>query len=170
MSLRCSLALTIAVAVALPMAAGFGPIGTAPAAPIGTPAGRLELAAGIHDRVVPDSVASDRSTWRAAGEPIDQAPTLVIPTDEIVRWGRCPPWPQGPVVLLADGGVIAGRIATLGDQICVVESASLGRLELPAAAIRGPDQLAGRHAGGRDGQGARLDRSRRRPRVRSWLV
>ena len=106
------------------------------------PQQRLELTAADHDDVVPETVGAERSTWRIANRPTAVAEgaastPLEIPTREIVRWGEWPPWPTGPVVLLIDGGVIAGRIESAAEQTIVIQSVSLGRLELPAAAVLG---------------------------------
>ena len=101
------------------------------------PAWRLELATGPHEGVVPVSVDRDRSTWQAAAGQPDPGSLAEVSTSKIVRWGRCPPWPQGPMVLLADGGLIAGHIETLDANTCVITSTTFGRIELPAAAVRG---------------------------------
>jgi hypothetical protein len=101
------------------------------------PAWRLELATGPHEGVVPVSVDRDRSTWQAAAGQPDPGSLAEVSTSEIVRWGRCPPWPQGPMVLLADGGLIAGHIETLDANTCVITSTTFGRIELPAVAVRG---------------------------------
>ncbi len=101
------------------------------------PAWRLELATGPHEGVVPVSVDRDRSTWQAAAGQPDPGSLAEVCTSEIVRWGRCPPWPQGPMVLLADGGLIAGHIETLDADTCVITSTTFGRIELPAVAVRG---------------------------------
>jgi len=101
------------------------------------PAWRLELATGPQEGLVPVSVDRDRSTWQAAASRPVLGSLVEVSTSEIVRWGRCPPWPQGPMVLFADGGLIAGQIETLDANICVIRSTILGRLNLPAAAVRG---------------------------------
>jgi hypothetical protein len=101
------------------------------------PAWRLELATGPHEGVVPVSVDRDRSTWQAAAGQPDPGSLAEVSTSKIVRWGRCPPWPQGPMVLLADGGLIAGHIETLDANTCVITSTTFGRIELPAVAVRG---------------------------------
>lgn len=101
------------------------------------PAWRLELATGPHEGVVPVSVDRDRSTWQAAAGQPRPGSLAEVSTSEIVRWGRCPPWPQGPMVLLADGGLIAGHIETLDANTCVITSTTFGRIELPAVAVRG---------------------------------
>lgn len=97
---------------------------------------RLELAGGSHDGVVPLAIAADRSRWRPAGS-TDPAAVVEVPTPDVVRWGTVPPWPSGSLVLLRDGGVLAGRIESADEKTVVVVSAALGRLVLPADAVRG---------------------------------
>jgi len=101
---------------------------------------RLELAAGRHEGVRPERIAADVSTWLPRAEPADgrdeQRAAITVPTREIVSWGRCPPWPVGPMVLLADGGVIAGRIVRADGETVAVASNLLGRIVLPAGGVR----------------------------------
>jgi len=95
-------------------------------------AGRLEWAAGCDEEVVAERIDRERSTWRRAGAaPIDRA------TRDVVRWGECPPWPVGPTVLLADGGVIAGTIEAADAARVAIRSACLGRIDLPARLVTG---------------------------------
>jgi hypothetical protein len=93
---------------------------------------RLELVTGSVDGGVLEGLSKARCAWRGAdGRRLD------VPTDSVVAWGRCPPWPQEPMVLLVGGGVIAGTIEAIDASTAVVRSAALGRLELPAAAVAG---------------------------------
>lgn len=98
---------------------------------------RLELADQVHDGVVPLTITADRSNWRTERGGDGQAAAFDVATSHIVRWGRCPPWPAGPIVLLADGGTIAGRIESADERTVVVASPTLGRIAVPAAAVRG---------------------------------
>lgn len=50
---------------------------------------------------------------------------------------RLPPYPLGPVVLLADGGILAGHLEAITPTSVVVESPVLGRLDLPRASVVG---------------------------------
>jgi hypothetical protein len=50
---------------------------------------------------------------------------------------RLPPYPLGPVVMLADGGIVAGRLTVITAQSVVVDSLLLGRLDLPRASVAG---------------------------------
>ena len=101
------------------------------------PAWRLVLVDGCHEGVRPERIAADGSAWRGVAA-VDGPPTThTAATADVVGWGRCPPWPLGPMVLLADGGVIAGRIAAADATAVVVVSPTLGRLTLPAASVRG---------------------------------
>jgi hypothetical protein len=103
------------------------------AGPVGQPAvGRLELADAAHDGAALESLAAEISSWRLA-----DGSRLEVPTRSVVAWGRCPSWPVGPHLLLADGGVLAGRLESLDDKTAVVRSPSLGRLEMPADAVVG---------------------------------
>jgi hypothetical protein len=96
---------------------------------------RLELAAALHDGVEPEAIAADRSRWRQVAN-ADARP-VVVPTSDVIRWGEVPPWPTGPTVLLADGGVLAGRIVAADERTIVVDTATFGPLTLPSAAVRG---------------------------------
>lgn len=51
--------------------------------------------------------------------------------------GRMPPYPLGPLVLLADGGVIAATIESIDEKGLAVRSPLLGRFDLPWTAMRG---------------------------------
>jgi hypothetical protein len=117
---------SFAVLVALAVLCGRGAAAEAPAT------GRLELRGKTHENTTLVSLGSDRCAWRDAdGEPIE------IPTAEVVAWGRPPAWPIGPHVLLADGSVIAGRPIEFNERHVVIQSAPLGRRELPASAFVG---------------------------------
>lgn len=48
-----------------------------------------------------------------------------------------PPYPLGAVVLLADGGMVAGRLEAITPTTVVVTSPVLGRLDLPRASVDG---------------------------------
>jgi hypothetical protein len=103
-----------------------------PADPATRVATRLELVSSTVDGAGLERLSAARCTWRGAdGRRID------VPTDSVVAWGRCPPWPQGPMVLLVGGGVIAGEIESLDEASAVVRSTSLGRLTVPTAAVAG---------------------------------
>ncbi len=58
---------------------------------------------------------------------------LDMPAASLVAWGRCPPLPLGPHVVLADGGVIAGALTAFDGKTATVRSAALGTIPLPAA-------------------------------------
>lgn len=101
------------------------------------PSRRLELADGFRAGVVPVTLSAERSRWRPTARLDDPEADIELPTDTIVRWGACPPWPQGPIVLLADGGAIAGRVVAADATTVIVASTTFGRLTLPAAAVGG---------------------------------
>lgn len=92
---------------------------------------------GGHVDVVPIAVAADQSRWRSSADAAQRDREFAVPTRRVVGWGLWPPVPQGPIVLLADGGLIAGRIEAADDASVTVRSASLGRLVLPAASVAG---------------------------------
>jgi hypothetical protein len=48
-----------------------------------------------------------------------------------------PPYPLGPVIVLADGGIVAGRLDAITPGTVAIDSPLLGRLELPRAAVAG---------------------------------
>lgn len=128
-SWRCWPRLLATIAIALRMA-------PSPAATPDEPAARrLELASTMHDGVEPEAIAAAGSRWRQGTD--DAGRSIVVPTSDVIRWGACPPWPTGPTVLLADGGVLAGRIVATDERTIVVDTATFGRLTLPSGAIRG---------------------------------
>jgi len=108
---------------------------SAAATPDQPAARRLELAATVHDGVEPEAIAASGSRWRRGTDDADRS--IVVPTSDVIRWGACPPWPTGPTVLLADGGVLAGRIVATDERTIVVDTVTCGRLTLPSAAVRG---------------------------------
>jgi len=128
-------ALAIATA-ACPMPAAAGAdadtAGVTAAVTRGPRPGRLEAVEGREEGVVPERIDRERSTWlRGGGAAVDLA------TRAIVGWGACPPWPVGPAVLLADGGVVAGTIEAADATRVAVRSPCLGRLDLPADLVAG---------------------------------
>ena len=103
------------------------------AAPEGTVArGRLELATQTHASVAFQSLSQSRALFC-----LSDGTRLDVPTSTVVGWGRLPPWPQGPMVLLAGGGVLAGTIESLDAQTAVLQCGAFGRIELPARAVNG---------------------------------
>ena len=94
--------------------------------------GRLELDSAVHEQVTPTGLAAKHTTWRTRTGAV-----LDVPAAKVVAWGRCPPWPIGPHVLLADGSVIAGTLETFDGTTAVVRSATLGRLSLPVKTFAG---------------------------------
>lgn len=63
--------------------------------------------------------------------------TIDVPGASLVAWGRCPPLPLGPHIVLADGGIIAGTLTALDGTRATLQSTALGTVELPAAEIAG---------------------------------
>jgi hypothetical protein len=51
--------------------------------------------------------------------------------------GRLPPYPLGPVVMLSDGGIVAGSVEMITPDRVVVDSWLLGRIDLPRASVAG---------------------------------
>jgi hypothetical protein len=107
------------------------------AASAAAPRRRLELAGGVYDDAVPIAVDGEESLWRSWDGAEADGHEIAAPTRQVVGWGLWPPLPQGPIVILADGGLIAGRIEAADDASVRVRSPSLGRLVLPAASVAG---------------------------------
>jgi hypothetical protein len=61
--------------------------------------------------------------------------TVVAAAEDAVF--RLPPYPLGPVVMLSDGGMVAGRVEMITPDRVVVDSWVLGRLDLPRASVAG---------------------------------
>lgn len=53
------------------------------------------------------------------------------------RAALLPPYPLGPVIVLADGGIVACRLETVTTETVAIDSPLLGRLELPRADVVG---------------------------------
>jgi hypothetical protein len=53
------------------------------------------------------------------------------------RVALLPPYPLGSVIVLADGGIVAGRLQAVTPEIVTVDSLLLGRLDLPRSAVAG---------------------------------
>lgn len=96
------------------------------------PVDTLPRASANQEDATLERVEADRVVFRDR-----EAATIDVPAASLVAWGRCPPLPLGPHVVLADGGVIAGTLTALDDTKATLESAALGRVELPAAEIAG---------------------------------
>lgn len=62
---------------------------------------------------------------------------IEVPAARLVAWGRCPPLPLGPHVVLADGGMIAGTLASFDGTTATVRSLALGTIALPASDFTG---------------------------------
>jgi hypothetical protein len=107
-------------------------VAVGPAAVGAEPAGRLVSRDGGRDGASPERIDGERSAWR-----LPAGGSLELPTADVVSWRDCPPWPVGPVVLLADGGVLAGTIAAVEDHRVAVVSPLLGRLDLPRGGVAG---------------------------------
>lgn len=95
---------------------------------IGTPS----HAPAKHDDATLERLETDRVVFRDRN-----GGSLDVPVASLVSWGRCPPLPLGPHVVLADGGVIAGTLTALDGTKATLESPALGTIELPAAEIAG---------------------------------
>jgi hypothetical protein len=127
---RAILVAAIAFVAIVLQAPGTRLLGADPAAlhPIGT----LALASAEHEAVALERLDQDRAVFRGrAGAVIE------VPVARLVAWGRCPPLPLGPHVVLADGGVIAGMLEGFDGATATLRSAALGTIALPA------DEFAG---------------------------
>ena len=96
------------------------------------PRGALELASTSHAATLVEAITLDRARFRLA-----DGTAIELPTRDIVGWGRLPPWPQGPMVLVAGGGVIAGRLERYDAEVAVVRSQAWGLIEIPASCLIG---------------------------------
>ena len=85
------------------------------------PRGALELASTSHAATLVEAITLDRARFRLA-----DGTAIELPTRDIVGWGRLPPWPQGPMVLVAGGGVIAGRLERYDAEVAVVLGGVVG--------------------------------------------
>jgi hypothetical protein len=127
---RAILVAAIAFVAIVLQAPGTRLLGADPAAlhPIGT----LALASAEHEAVALERLDQDRAVFRGrAGAVIE------VPVARLVAWGRCPPLPLGPHVVLADGGVIAGMLEGFDGATATLRSAALGTIALPAAEFAG---------------------------------
>lgn len=50
---------------------------------------------------------------------------------------RLPPYPLGPVVMLADGGIVAGRLEAITPESVEIDSPLLGKLTVPRTRVTG---------------------------------
>jgi hypothetical protein len=90
------------------------------------------VAPAQHDTAALESVVAERVVFRGR-----DGAAIEVPAARLVAWGRCPPLPLGPHVVLADGGVIAGTLAGFDGTTATVRSAALGMIPLPAADFAG---------------------------------
>ena len=90
------------------------------------------VAPAQHDTAALESVADDRVVFRGR-----DGAAIEVPAARLVAWGRCPPLPLGPHVVLADGGLIAGMLEGFDGTTATVRSAALGMIPLPGADFAG---------------------------------
>jgi hypothetical protein len=90
------------------------------------------VAPAQHDTAALESVAADRVVFRGR-----DGAAIEVPAAGLVAWGRCPPLPLGPHVVLADGGLIAGMLEGFDGATATVRSPALGTIPLPAADFAG---------------------------------
>jgi hypothetical protein len=90
------------------------------------------VAPAQHDTAALESVAADHVVFRGR-----DGAAIEVPASGLVAWGRCPPLPLGPHVVLADGGLIAGMLEGFDGATATVRSAALGMIPLPAADFAG---------------------------------
>jgi hypothetical protein len=83
------------------------------------------------------AVALIVAAWHAVAPAQPETAPLDMPAASLVAWGRCPPLPLGPHVVLADGSVIAGTLTGFDGKTATVRSAALGTIPLPAAEFVG---------------------------------
>jgi hypothetical protein len=61
----------------------------------------------------------------------------VVPAAEVVRWGDFAEPPAGPLVVLADGGLLAADAPTIAKERLTAESDLLGTLTIPLQSLAG---------------------------------
>lgn len=62
---------------------------------------------------------------------------LTVAAAELVRWGAAPDFPNAPLVVLADGGILAGFVTSVDRKDVKIESDRLGNLSLPRSQVAG---------------------------------
>lgn len=90
------------------------------------------IAPAQHENAALESITADSAVFRGR-----DGAAIEMPAASLVAWGRCPPLPLGPHVVLADGGMIAGTLAAFDGTTATVKSAALGTIPLPAADFAG---------------------------------
>jgi hypothetical protein len=60
-----------------------------------------------------------------------------IPAAELVRWGTAPALTRGPMIVLADGGVLVAEVRAIEGEQLTVDSLLFGEVQLPLARLRG---------------------------------
>jgi len=66
-----------------------------------------------------------------------QGAKRTLAAGELVRWGRFAEVDQGPVVVLADGGLLVADLLGVDDETLSVDSLLVGTLRLPLEAVAG---------------------------------
>ncbi len=90
------------------------------------------VAPAQHETAALESITADSAVFRGR-----DGASIEAPAASLVAWGRCPPLPLGPHVVLADGAVIAGTLAGFDGTTATVKSTALGTISLPAADFAG---------------------------------
>jgi hypothetical protein len=62
---------------------------------------------------------------------------LILPFDDLVRWGWCPPWGSAVGLVLCDGGWLAAAPVSADSTTMTVESVLFGKLKIPLPMIAG---------------------------------
>jgi hypothetical protein len=70
-------------------------------------------------------------TFDSAGKP------RILPAADLVAWGRCAEPGQGPILVLADGGLVSAEVLDVGKESLRADSDLLGTLKLPLDAVAG---------------------------------
>lgn len=96
------------------------------------PIASLALASTEHEAATLERFEPARATFRDADGAV-----IEVPAARLVAWGRCPPLPLGPHVVLADGGVIAGMLEGFDGATATLRSAALGTIVLSASDFAG---------------------------------
>ncbi len=67
----------------------------------------------------------------------DDGQTRQLPAEELVRWGTCVEPTEQPLLVLADGGLLAAEVLAIDAENLTVDSALFGRLALPLETVAG---------------------------------
>ncbi|MGA2067699.1 MAG: NPCBM/NEW2 domain-containing protein [Thermoguttaceae bacterium] len=97
------------------------------------------LAVPIDGEPFPARLVAADADWKLtlAGGGVPSGSQRTMPAADLAWWGTCGEPARGPLVLLADGGVLAADVAGADKDHLTAESDLLGTLKLPLGALAG---------------------------------